>query len=201
VKCHNRKNRTLDFCHGTIPNALSATTRPPLGTSDHNVVYLRPTYCQLLEREKPTVKTVQIWNDKGITCLQGCFDCTMWEVFGLQGCFDCTMWEVFGLQGCFDYILCGRYLVSRGVLTVLCGRYLVSRGVLTVLCGRYLRTAALIWMNSQTLFQTNVNFCVESVLPLKPVKYPLTISIGYQNISNQYLIGRRQFMLRVIDRL
>ncbi|CDQ57272.1 unnamed protein product [Oncorhynchus mykiss] len=74
VKCHTRKNRTLDLCYGTIPKAFSATTRHPMGTSDHNVA-------NLLEREKPTVKTVQIWNDNSITCLQGCFDCTMWEVF------------------------------------------------------------------------------------------------------------------------
>jgi hypothetical protein len=65
----------------TRPHAFSATTRLPLGTSDHNVVYLWPTYCQLLKREKPTVKTVQIWNDNSITCLQGYLDCTMWEVF------------------------------------------------------------------------------------------------------------------------
>ena len=80
VKFHTRKNR-LDLCYGTIANAFSATARPPLGTLDHNVVYLRPTYYQLQEREKPTVKTVQIFKDNSITLLQGCFDCTVWEVF------------------------------------------------------------------------------------------------------------------------
>ena len=33
VKCHTRKNNTLDLCYGTIPKAFSATSRPPLGTS------------------------------------------------------------------------------------------------------------------------------------------------------------------------
>ncbi|KAK0139584.1 hypothetical protein N1851_023529 [Merluccius polli] len=54
---------------------------PPLGASDHNVVHLRPVYQRLLEREKPQTRTVKIWNEDSIMALQGCFDCTSWEVF------------------------------------------------------------------------------------------------------------------------
>ncbi|XP_061119365.1 peptide methionine sulfoxide reductase MsrA-like [Conger conger] len=58
VKCHTRKNKILDMCYGTVKGAYSASSLPPLGASDHNVVYLRPAYQRLLKREKPQVKTV-----------------------------------------------------------------------------------------------------------------------------------------------
>ena len=81
VDCHTRKKKTLDLCFGTVKDAYTATPLPPLGTSDHNVVYLRPAYRRLLEREKPQVKTVKVWDNESTMALQGCFDCTSWEVF------------------------------------------------------------------------------------------------------------------------
>lgn len=56
VDCHTRKEKSLDLCFGTVKNAYAAIPLPPLGASDHNVVYLRPAYQRLLEREKPQVK-------------------------------------------------------------------------------------------------------------------------------------------------
>ena len=73
VDCHTRKKKTLDLCFGTVKDAYTATPLPPLGTSDHNVVYLRPAYRRLLEREKPQVKTVKVWDNESTMALQGCF--------------------------------------------------------------------------------------------------------------------------------
>lgn len=81
VDCCTRKNKTLDMCYGTVKGAYTASPLPPLGTSDHSVVHLRPVYQRLLEREKPQVKTVKMWNNDSIMALQGCFDCTQWETF------------------------------------------------------------------------------------------------------------------------
>lgn len=66
----------MNKCYSNIKGAFSASTLPPLGGSDHSVVYLPPKYQRLLERDKPQVKTVKIWNEETIECLQGCFDCT-----------------------------------------------------------------------------------------------------------------------------
>ena len=69
------------MCYGTVKNAYVSSPLPPLGTSDHIAVHLRPTYKTLVEREKPQTRTVKIWNNDSIMALQGCFDCTIWEVF------------------------------------------------------------------------------------------------------------------------
>lgn len=81
VTCCTRKNKTLDKCYGNVKDAFSASTLPPLGKSDHSVVNLRPKYQRLLEREKPQIKTVKIWNEESIMSLQGCFECTLWDTF------------------------------------------------------------------------------------------------------------------------
>ncbi|KAK0136692.1 hypothetical protein N1851_027139 [Merluccius polli] len=49
--------------------------------SDHNVVYLRPIYQRLLQREKPQERSIKVWNNDSIMALQGCFDCTNWDTF------------------------------------------------------------------------------------------------------------------------
>lgn len=38
-------------------------------------------YERLLKKEKYLQKSVKIWNKDSITVLQGCFDCTIWEIF------------------------------------------------------------------------------------------------------------------------
>ena len=35
--------------------------KPPLGGSDHNSVYLHPTYNQKLKTVKPLTKTIKVW--------------------------------------------------------------------------------------------------------------------------------------------
>ena len=74
-------NTFSDLCYGTFKDAYSASLFPPLGASDHNVVYLRPTYQRLLQREKPQERSVKVWNNDSIMALQGCFDCTNRDTF------------------------------------------------------------------------------------------------------------------------
>ena len=81
VKCPTRDDKTLDHCCCTIPNALHAVPRAPLGRSDHAMVYLIPTYMQKLKSDKPLKTTVRKWTHGAILSLQGCFDCTDWAMF------------------------------------------------------------------------------------------------------------------------
>ena len=81
VKCPTRDDKTLDHCCCTIPNALHAVPRAPLGRSDHAMVYLIPTYMQKLKSDKPLKTTVRKWTHGAILSLQGCFDCTYWAMF------------------------------------------------------------------------------------------------------------------------
>lgn len=81
VDSPTRKEKTLDMCYGTVKNAYISTVLPPLGASDHSVVYLRPVYLRLLKREKPQEKSVKVWDNDSIMTLQGCFECTQWEIF------------------------------------------------------------------------------------------------------------------------
>ena len=55
--------------------------KPPLGSSDHNIVQLLPAYKQLLKTGTVEEKTVTLWNDEGIEQLRGCFECTNWDCF------------------------------------------------------------------------------------------------------------------------
>ncbi|KAM4537132.1 uncharacterized protein PAE49_021521 [Odontesthes bonariensis] len=81
VDCPSRKNAFLDLCYGTVKNAYRSSLLPPLGASDHKVVYLRPVYQRVFEREKPQTKILKTWVNDSIMFLQGCFECTNWEIF------------------------------------------------------------------------------------------------------------------------
>ena len=72
VTCATRDGRTLDHCYTTIKVAYRSIPRAPLGSSDHAMVYLVPTYKQQLKRVKPTVKTVN-----AMETLRGCFECAL----------------------------------------------------------------------------------------------------------------------------
>ena len=81
VSCPTRGNKCLDLCYCNIKSAYKAHQRPQLGHSDHNMVYLTPTYKQKLKTSKPIVKTVKCWSNDNKDLLRGCFDCTDWSVF------------------------------------------------------------------------------------------------------------------------
>ncbi|KAK0147387.1 hypothetical protein N1851_013150 [Merluccius polli] len=81
VTCTTRKVKTLDLCYGTVKGAYKSIWLPPLGIADHKCVLLLPAYKTVLKSEKIQTKEVKIWSDESTACLQGCFDCTDWEMF------------------------------------------------------------------------------------------------------------------------
>ena len=81
IDCPTRGARTLDLCFGNIPDAYRALCRAPLGKSDHNVIHLLSKYRVKIKREHPTVKEVQVWDERCQDMLQGCFGITDWEIF------------------------------------------------------------------------------------------------------------------------
>lgn len=53
-----------------------------LGSTDHNCVYLLPTYKTVFKREKVQTMDVKVWTNDTVLSLQGCFnstDCKMFE--------------------------------------------------------------------------------------------------------------------------
>jgi hypothetical protein len=81
VDCTTRGDKTLDHCYTSIKKAYHAIRRAPLGRSDHDMIYLVPVYTQKLRAEKAVVKTVKRWTDSAVETLQGCLECTDWNVF------------------------------------------------------------------------------------------------------------------------
>lgn len=81
VDSPTRKNNVLDLCYGNINNAYTARVQPPLGSADHNIVFLLPQYRQLLKREKPVTYSITQWTEDITAQLQGSFACTDWSIF------------------------------------------------------------------------------------------------------------------------
>lgn len=81
ITCPTRQYKTLDLCYGNIKGAYKSVPLSALGSADHNCVQLLPIYRPLFKREKPHTKEVKRWSDDSTARLQGCFDCTDWEVF------------------------------------------------------------------------------------------------------------------------
>lgn len=76
-----RDNSILDQVYTNIPEAYKAAPSPHLGLSDHISIHLTPSYRPLICRTKPTVKTVQVWNEESSSRLQDCFENTDWDLF------------------------------------------------------------------------------------------------------------------------
>ncbi|XDV19566.1 hypothetical protein PO909_025015 [Leuciscus waleckii] len=81
VTCPTRHLKCLDLCFGTVKGAYKSLPRAPLGTSDHNVVYLVPMYKSVLKRHKVERRMVPVWTENSVHCLQDCFSVTDWDVF------------------------------------------------------------------------------------------------------------------------
>ena len=81
VTCPTCMDRTIDLCYGSVPNAYRSIAKPPIGDADHNTVHLVPIYKSLLKRAKCVERQVKVWNEDSTARLQGCFDCTDWDVF------------------------------------------------------------------------------------------------------------------------
>ena len=80
VKCPTRGNNTLDLLYANTKDAYCATAFPPLGRSDHNLVFLAPKYVPLVQRQPVSTRTVRKWTPGANEALQDCFETTDWDV-------------------------------------------------------------------------------------------------------------------------
>ncbi len=81
VSCPTRLDKTIDLCYGAVNGAYKSIALPPLGSSDHNIILLIPTYKPLLKRGKTATKEVEMWTEDAIEELRGALECTEWDVF------------------------------------------------------------------------------------------------------------------------
>lgn len=80
VNCPTRSNRTIDLLYANVRDAYRATPLPPLGKSDHNLVYLQPQYTPLVQRQPVTTRSIRRWTPEKEDALRDCYDTTDWDV-------------------------------------------------------------------------------------------------------------------------
>ena len=81
VDIPTRRGNILDLCYGNVSDAFRASSHPPLGRADHNIICLLPLYRQELKRHKPQRHSALQWTEDAITQLQGSLACTDWNIF------------------------------------------------------------------------------------------------------------------------
>ena len=81
VTCTTRANKVLDKLYTNISNSYVSNQFPPVGLSDHNLVYLLPKYVQKVRRIKPVTATRLVWSPEACDALLGELECTDWSVF------------------------------------------------------------------------------------------------------------------------
>uniref|UniRef100_A0A3B1JXG3 Reverse transcriptase domain-containing protein n=1 Tax=Astyanax mexicanus TaxID=7994 RepID=A0A3B1JXG3_ASTMX len=96
VDCPTRKNRTIDLLYANISDAYTAIPLPPLGKSDHNLVFLKPYYKPCVMRQPTTTRSFRKWSQEAEETLKDCFASTDWSVLqdshgeDIEGVADCT---------------------------------------------------------------------------------------------------------------
>ncbi|KAI4880568.1 hypothetical protein NFI96_009563, partial [Prochilodus magdalenae] len=78
VDCPTRKNTTIDFLYTNAKDAYTAT--PPLGKSDHNLVYLQPQYKPQVRTQPITTRSFRKLSPGAEAALRNCFESTEWSV-------------------------------------------------------------------------------------------------------------------------
>ncbi|CAM4691197.1 unnamed protein product [Leuciscus chuanchicus] len=69
---------------------------PPLGRSDHNLVFLQPQYIPLVRRQPTTTRSFRKWSPEAEEVLRDCFESTDWNVLqesygdDIEGVTHCT---------------------------------------------------------------------------------------------------------------
>ena len=80
VKCSTREDKMLDLVFCNIKDAYRVIKRPPLGNSDHNMLYCLPTYKQKFKSQSCRKIQVKQWSDENVDLLRSCFECTDWDI-------------------------------------------------------------------------------------------------------------------------
>ncbi|XP_027858773.1 uncharacterized protein LOC114135555 [Xiphophorus couchianus] len=81
VSCHTRGDKTLDHVYSNLAGAYNLTPLPNIGQSDHLSLFLTPRYLPLIQRVKPTVRTVKVWPEGSDAVLHDWFRNTDWTIF------------------------------------------------------------------------------------------------------------------------
>uniref|UniRef100_A0A674NYU7 Reverse transcriptase domain-containing protein n=1 Tax=Takifugu rubripes TaxID=31033 RepID=A0A674NYU7_TAKRU len=68
-----------------MAGAYTATPLPHLGQSDHLSLFLTPKYSPLINRVRPSMKTIKVWPAGADSVLQDRFQHTDWSMFTPQG--------------------------------------------------------------------------------------------------------------------
>jgi len=92
VDCCTRENRTNDLLYANVKDAYTAISLPPLGRSDHNLVFLQPHYKPKVVREPITIRSFRKWSPGVEEALQDCFQGMLQEAYGedIDGITSCT---------------------------------------------------------------------------------------------------------------
>ena len=80
MNCPTRNNRTIDLLYANVRDAYRVTPLPPLGKSDHNLIYLQPQYTPLVQRQSVTTRSFRRWSPEAEDALRDCFQTTDWSV-------------------------------------------------------------------------------------------------------------------------
>ncbi|KAK0139064.1 hypothetical protein N1851_024418 [Merluccius polli] len=100
--------------YANVKDAYTATPLPPLGKSDHNLVFLHPQYTPLVRRQKHTMRSFRKWSPETDEALRDCFESTDWSVLqeshgeDIEGVTNCT---TDYLNFCMDIVVPTRTLV------------------------------------------------------------------------------------------
>lgn len=86
-----------------VKDAYSVTALPPLGRSDHNLVYLQPSYIPCVEKLPAIDRTFRRWTSEASESLRDCFEHTDWSI--LQGTQEeGSVCDIDSMVGCItDY--------------------------------------------------------------------------------------------------
>ena len=72
VNCHTRDDKILDKCYvSNKKQCYKSIKLPPLGTSDHNCVFLMPNYTPI-SKTTPKYTTKHLWTSENIDKLMNC---------------------------------------------------------------------------------------------------------------------------------
>jgi hypothetical protein len=80
IDCSTCAGKTLDHCYSNFHDAYKALPCPSFGKSDHNSIFLLPSYRQKLKQDVLVTRTIQRWSDRSESTLQDCFDHVDWNM-------------------------------------------------------------------------------------------------------------------------
>ena len=87
VTCSTRKEAILDVFFCNAKQAYRCKSMAPIGSSDHNMLYMLPKYRNKLKQTKPAVMERTIYDEDRINKLNACLELTDWDMF-IQSCGD-----------------------------------------------------------------------------------------------------------------